>query len=101
MDTEAAGPSAIKINLSVRASPIVVVLALGLLVRLIAAFLPGFPIDLGTFEGWSRQLADQGPWNFYTPDPFPDWAPGYLYVLWFIGGLGSGLGFGGPESWVL
>ena len=101
MDTEAAGPSAIKINLSLRASPIAFVLALGLLVRLGAAFLPGFAIDLGTFQGWSRQLADQGPWNFYTPDPFPDWAPGYLYVLWFIGGLDSVFKFSGHEYWYL
>ena len=101
MDTEAAEPSAISINLSLRASPIAFVLTLGLLVRLGAAFLPGFAIDLGTFQAWSRQLADQGPWNFYTPDPFPDWAPGYLYVLWFIGGLDSVFKFSGHEYWYL
>ena len=101
MDTEAAGPSAIRISISVRASPIALILAFGLLVRLGAAFLPGFPIDLGTFRGWSMQLADQGPWNFYTPDPFPDWAPGYLYVLWFLGGLDSVFGFGGHVYWYL
>src|SRR3989304_3841205 len=101
MDTEAAGPSAIRISISVRASPIALILAFGLLVRLGAAFLPGFPIDLGTFRGWSMQLADQGPWNFYTPDPFPDWAPGYLYVLWFLGGLDSVFGFGGHVFWYL
>jgi len=101
MDTEAAGTSAIKINLSVRASPIAVILALGLLVRLGAAFLPGFAVDLGTFQGWSMQLAGQGPWNFYTPDPFPDWAPGYMYVLWFIGGLNTVFEFGGHLYWYL
>ena len=101
MDTEAAGPSAIKISISIGASPIVVILALGFLVRLGAAALPGFGVDLGTFQGWSMQLADRGPWNFYTPDPFPDWAPGYMYVLWFIGGLNSVFEFGGHLYWYL
>ncbi len=101
MDREQAGPSDIKISFSVRASPIAVVLALGLLVRLGAAFLPGFGIDLGTFQFWSGQLAEQGPWNFYTPAPFPDWAPGYLYVLWFFGGLDNVFEFGGHEFWYL
>ena len=101
MDREQAGPSDIKISFSVRASPILLVLAMGLLVRLGAAFLPGFAVDLGTFQAWSGQLADQGPWNFYTPDPFPDWAPGYLYVLWFFGGLDNIFGFSGHEFWYL
>lgn len=99
MDTEAVAPSAANITFSIRASAIGVVLAVGLVVRLIAAALPGFGIDLGTFQAWSIQLADQGPWNFYTPEPFPDWAPGYLYVLWLIGGLDSVFGFDGDQFW--
>ena len=99
MDTEAAGTSPIRIDFTIPASPIALILAVGLLVRLIAAALPGFAVDLGTFQFWSVQLAEHGPWNFYTPEPFPDWAPGYLYVLWFIGGLDSVFHFSGDQFW--
>jgi dolichyl-phosphate-mannose-protein mannosyltransferase len=99
MDTEAASTSPIKIDFTIPASPIALILAVGLLVRLIAAALPGFAVDLGTFESWSVQLAQHGPWDFYTPEPFPDWAPGYLYVLWFIGGLDSVFDFSGDQFW--
>ena len=99
MDREQAGPSDIKINFSVRASPILLVLALGLLVRLGAAALPGFGIDLGTFQFWSVNLAEQGPWNFYSDDFLSDWTPGYLYVLWLIGGLDSLFAFSGDQFW--
>ena len=34
-----------------------------------------------------------GPWNFYETDFFTDYAPGYLYVLWFIGELHEILSF--------
>jgi Gpi18-like mannosyltransferase len=101
MDTEAAGTSAIRISFTIPARPIAVILAVGLLVRLIAAALPGFGVDLGTFEGWSVQLAEHGPWDFYTPDPFPDWAPGYLYVLWFVGSLDSIFEFSGHQFWYI
>ncbi len=101
MDTEAAGTPPIRISITIPASPIAVILGFGLLVRLIAAALPGFGIDLGTFEGWSVQLAEHGPWEFYTPEPFPDWAPGYLYVLWFFGGLDSVFDFNGDQFWYL
>ncbi len=99
METEQAGPSAITISFSVRASPILLVLGLGLLVRLGAAALPGFGIDLGTFQFWSVKLAEQGPWDFYSPGFFSDWAPGYLYVLWLIGSLDSLFAFSGDQFW--
>jgi dolichyl-phosphate-mannose-protein mannosyltransferase len=99
MDTEAAGTSAIRISFTIPASPIAVILALGLLVRLIAAALPGFGIDLGTFQFWSMRLGDQGSWNFYSDDFFSDWSPGYLYVLWFFGGLDSVFDFNGDQFW--
>ncbi len=101
MDREQAAPSAINISFSVRASPILLVLTLGLLVRLGAAALPGFGIDLGAFQFWSVNLAEQGPWNFYSDDFFSDWAPGYLYVLWFIGGLDSIFQFSGDQFWYI
>ncbi len=101
MDPEAAGTSPVRIDLTIPGSPIAVILAVGLLVQLIAAFLPGFAVDLGTFQFWGVQIAEHGPWNFYTPEPFPDWAPGYLYVLWFFGELDSVFHFSGHLFWYL
>ncbi len=75
------------ISISFRAPAIAFVLAFGLAFRLILATLPGFGVDLGTFQAWANQLAAAGPWNFYDTDFFVDYAPGYLYVLWLIGGL--------------
>ncbi|TMB67410.1 MAG: DUF2029 domain-containing protein [Chloroflexi bacterium] len=66
---------------------IVPVLAAGLVLRLFLATLPGFGVDVGTFAAWANQLAATGPWNFYDTDFFTDYAPGYLYLLWFIGEL--------------
>ena len=51
---------------------------------MLAAF-PGFGSDLGTFQAWSRDLAANGPWNFYDKGSFVDWTPGYLYILWLFG----------------
>ena len=99
MDREQASPSDITISFSVRASPILLVLALGLLVRLGAAALPGFGIDLGTFQFWGTNLAEQGPWNFYDSGFLSDWTPGYLYVLWLIGSLDSLFAFSGDQFW--
>jgi Gpi18-like mannosyltransferase len=75
------------IRLPARVPSIGVVLAIGLVLRLAFAFLPAFQIDTGTFQAWSKQLASDNPWNFYDTDFFTDYAPGYMYVLWFIGKL--------------
>jgi len=72
---------------------IAVVLLAGFLLHLFLASLPGFGIDLGTFQAWSLRLADRGPWNFYDRGFFADYAPGYLYILWLIGGLNKVLAF--------
>ena len=80
---EPAAPATL--GFSLRVPAILVVLAAGLILRLLLATFPGFGIDVGTFAAWSYQLADTGPWNFYDTDAFTDYAPGYLYILWFIG----------------
>ncbi|HET9477407.1 MAG TPA: hypothetical protein VFP63_07950, partial [Dehalococcoidia bacterium] len=71
----------------------------GFIFRIIIGAIPGtaFQIDTGTFTAWSNRLADQHPWNFYSPDYFSDYAPGYLYVLWFFGELNAKLHFG-PDT---
>jgi Gpi18-like mannosyltransferase len=75
------------IRLPFRIPSIGVVLAVGLVLRLALAFLSPFQIDTGTFQAWSKQLASDNPWNFYDTDFFTDYAPGYMYLLWFIGKL--------------
>jgi Gpi18-like mannosyltransferase len=73
-------------------------LVIGLILRLGLAFMPGFGVDIGAFHAWSLRLADIGPWDFYEPGYFADYAPGYLYVLWFIGELNEIFKFG-PDTY--
>jgi hypothetical protein len=69
---------------------VLAVLALGLALRLIIAYLlpgSGFATDLGAFDFWARDLAAHGPIGFYERTFFHDYTPGYLYVLWFVGSI--------------
>ena len=70
-----------------------ILLLVGLLIRLTLAYvlLPrsGFESDIGTFTAWALNLAERGPGSFYATAGFADYPPGYLYVLWLIGGLGN------------
>ena len=73
---------------------VLVVLALGLALRLIIAYLlpgSGFATDLSAFDFWARNLAAEGPFGFYQRDFFHDYTPGYLYVLWIVGWLTTSL----------
>ena len=49
----------------------------------------GFESDIGTFTAWALNLAQNGPGTFYASSGFADYPPGYLYVLWLLGGLGN------------
>jgi hypothetical protein len=74
---------------------VLVVLALGLALRLIIAYLlpgSGFGVDLNAFRAWAINLASEGLHGFYDRDFFHDYTPGYLYVLWLVGMVGSVLG---------
>ena len=58
---------------------VLVVLALGLALRLIIAYLlpgSGFGVDLGAFRAWAINLASQGLDGFYERDFFHDYTPG-------------------------
>jgi dolichyl-phosphate-mannose-protein mannosyltransferase len=76
--------------------PLSVLLALGLALRLIIAYvlLPGsgFKVDLGSFSGWAMELARNGPWGLYDRPIFVDYTPGYLYVLWGLGLISQATG---------
>jgi len=82
---------------------IIVILAIGLVVRLIMAYgLPpfvgspiagsGFRTDLDLFRYWADSLAQHGPFGFYDRGFFADYTPGYLYALWMVGIIGSFIG---------
>ncbi len=74
---------------------VLLVLALGLVLRLIIAqSLPGsgFGVDLSAFRFWAEDLATNGLTGFYERDFFHDYTPGYLYVLWLVGKAGHILG---------
>ena len=85
------------------AVPLGILLALGLALRLIIAYvlLPGsgFKVDVASFNGWAVELARNGPFGIYDRPIFIDYTPGYLYVLWglglvsqFLGGVGAAPG---------
>ncbi len=74
---------------------ILIVLALGLVLRLMLAYLlpgSGFDADLTSFRFWASDLARNGLDGFYQRDFFHDYTPGYLYVLWLVGTVGAVLG---------
>ena len=73
-------------------SGIAILLLVGLLLRLLLAYvlLPGsgFESDTATFTAWADQLAKTGPGSFYATAGFADYPPGYMYLLWIVGELG-------------
>jgi 4-amino-4-deoxy-L-arabinose transferase-like glycosyltransferase len=72
-------------------------LVLGLALRLIIAYLipgSGFGVDLSSFQYWASNLANEGLHGFYQRDFFHDYTPGYLYVLWLVGGVANLFGGG-------
>lgn len=59
-----------------------------LLLRLEAAMRSeGFETDLSCFAAWAERMYTTGASGFYSPEVFTDYPPGYMYVLWLIGGL--------------
>lgn len=91
-------PASSLVAFNFRIPVIVPVFAVALIIRLLLASLPGFDVDLGTFRGWSERLANDNPWNFYQPNQFTDYAPGYMYVLWLVGELNKVLNFN-QDQW--
>ena len=85
--------------------PLLLLLAGGLLVRLLVAvvILPdgGHQSDLALLAQWARELATNGPGAFYRPDSgyFADYPPVYLYILWLTGIAGRAWSttFGGGD----
>lgn len=64
-----------------------------LLLRLGAAMRSeGFETDLSCFAAWAERMYVTGASGFYSPEVFTDYPPGYMYVLWLLGGLRRLLG---------
>ncbi len=65
------------------------------ILRLAAAALSeGFGTDTACFAAWAERICQVGPRDFYSPDVFSDYPPGYLYVLWLLGSIRRLLGLG-------
>lgn len=59
-----------------------------LALRLFAASMSkGFGNDTACFASWADRIFQLGPGEFYSPDVFTDYPPGYMYVLWILGAV--------------
>lgn len=71
-----------------------VLLAIAFVFRLlVSTYLEGHTTDIHCFKSWSLRLADVGPSNFYSPDYFADYPPGYMLILYIIGTASKIFGF--------
>lgn len=52
-----------------------------------AAAYIGFKTDMDCFNFWSSDVFENGFSNFYRPDVFTDYPPGYIYILYIIGAI--------------
>lgn len=63
-------------------------IGVSLLLRLfLAATTRGFDTDIACFSAWAARIYEGGFANFYAPDVFTDYPPGYIYILYPIGAL--------------
>ena len=74
---------------------LLVLLALGLLLRLVLAFVvfphEGLSADIEIFAKWSLLLAREGPGEFYANNPTINDTPGFLYLFWLLGLAANGV----------
>ena len=54
---------------------------------LFALFSNGFLTDVSCFYAWAYRVFHLGFSEFYSPDVFTDYPPGYMYVLYLLGAL--------------
>ena len=81
---------------------LVAVLALGFVVRLIAASsYRGHETDMNCFVGWADMAFSNGLSQFYLSEGFHDYPPGYVYVLYVLGAIKQLFSLKGPILWVV
>lgn len=68
-------------------SPFKIIIPIILITRIILFGFPSFEIDMNLWIAWSERLVSIGPFNFYSETYFSDYFPGYLYILWVLGGI--------------
>lgn len=56
---------------------------------LLACLYKGFLSDTACFSSWATRVFTEGFANFYSPDVFTDYPPGYMYVLYIVGAVMS------------
>src|SRR5689334_20261893 len=78
---------------------LLVAATIGIGIRIWLATLPGFQGDLQIFRDWAQRLAAEGPGHFYDNASTSDYTPGYLWVLWLLGGIDR-LFHLSPGQWV-
>lgn len=66
---------------------IILISLLALTLRLALSFFGTLGLDQGTFIAWSYRLVQLGFSRFYGA--WSDYFPGYMYVLWVLGKIGS------------
>ena len=70
---------------------LVLLLAAGFGIRLVVMRWPPFPIDMNDWIAWGERVLVVGPPNFYAPNIFSDYAPGYVYVMGLTAAIKNGL----------
>lgn len=84
------------------AALVILLVCAGLLRLGLALVTEGYSTDVTCFTAWAQRLADLGPAQFYSPDYFADYPPGYMLILWVLGGLGKLFGMNtGGKAFVL
>ena len=76
----------------------------GMLLRaLLAVVTEPYAYDQNCFFSWALKIAQDGPGNFYAPDYFADYPPGYMLVLGLVGKLMGllHLNFTQAAAWLL
>lgn len=68
---------------------LIALVLLGLAIRLLLTPIPGFKIDVDAWVAWAVRLHEVGFANFYSNHIFTVFAPGYLYILSFLGFIKS------------
>lgn len=83
-------------------SYIIVVLAIGFIAHIIAAAsYRGYTFDMNCFSGWADMAFENGISQFYQSDSFHDYPPGYIYVLYVLGGIRNLFSLDGAVWWVV
>ena len=73
-----------------RAAALIGLCVLAAVIRLIAAIgVRGYDVDVNDFRIWADRMAAVGPGRFYDSTSFCDYPPGYLLILWAVGGIGK------------